>query len=544
MSEIKKSKSGRIKKIHLKIEEGVCEHNYNVKINKHLNYCKECGRITYIKKMKNTIISKYLIKPKNYNKGIDFSPLTLFKYIIKQDYSNVISLNYSNLYLDFRILQIDLIYSLHKKFHSDLRTLYMSIYNLDRIFSSYKFKNIKDKRKINLLTICCYIITYKYFEIDNYKYHLDLNYIKKKFNISKDDIFYYELKCLKRLKYNLSPIDIFTVIELLMYTGFIFNNEDLGEISLHTIYKNITSLLDDVILEGKILKKFSCSQIAFSIIYIIRKKNGLNEKIFQEEISENFFNIKYESYEKCIKVIEENFYNNKQNNNNTIPIEDDTFTPKEKKTNFANFTSSLSPDPKLNHEFIRVKNLSYSLKPIKTKRIILNRSKSNIHNENENHILSNEKEKEKENEKEHYEHKIFNIKILKNNENIRYLLENQKNNILDKKKTTSRNHKRITFQKIENNNQKLQISNSKSLHSKMLSEDDLNKLDILREKEREKYLFTISPNDETKIKRKTHFHYIDDVNYFNKSGKKNIENLKMTLTKNKKIEKIIFPHLN
>ena len=115
MSEIKKSKSGRIKKIFMKSEEGVCEHNYNVKINKNLNYCKECGRITYITKRKNTICSKYLIKPKHYNKGIDLSPLTIFQYIIKQDYSNVIPLNYSNLYLDFRIKQINLIYSLHKE---------------------------------------------------------------------------------------------------------------------------------------------------------------------------------------------------------------------------------------------------------------------------------------------------------------------------------------------------------------------------------------------------------------------------------------------
>ena len=545
MSEIKKSKSGKIKKIYMRSEEAICEHNFNIKINKNLKYCKECGRITYITKVKNTIFSKYLIKPKHYNnKAIDFSPITLFNNIIKQDYSNVISLNYSNLYLDFRIKQIDLIYTLHKKFHSDLVTLYMSIYNLDRIFSSYKFKNIKDKKKINLLSICCYIITYKYFEIDNYKYHLDFNYIKNKFNITKDEIFHFELKCLKRLKYNLSPIDIFTVIKVLMYTGFIFNNEDLGEISIHKIYKNVISLLDDVILEGKILKKFSCTQIAFSIIFLIRKKNGLNDKIFKEEISENLFNIEYESYEKCIKFIEEYFDKDKKNNNKSIQIEDNDYTPKIQKTNIYNFTSSLSPDPKLKYDYIKIKNLSQSLKPIKHKGILFNKSKSNFNIENLNQNLSNEKEKGKEKEIDNYEHKIFNIKSLKNNENIRYLLENQKNNILEKK-TPSRNFKKVTFQRTENKNQKLQISNSKSLHSKILSEDDLLKFDILRDMERSKYLFTISPNDEKNSNKKSNIHFnVNDVNYFNKSGKKNLENLKSALTKHKKIEKIIFPHLN
>ena len=128
--------------------------------------------------------------------------------------------------------------------------------------------------------------------------------------------------------------------------------------------------------------------------------------------------------------------------------------------------------------------------------------------------------------------------------NIRYLLENQKNNILEKK-TPSRNFKKVTFQRTENKNQKLQISNSKSLHSKILSEDDLLKFDILRDMERSKYLFTISPNDEKNSNKKSNIHFnVNDVNYFNKSGKKNLENLKSALTKHKKIEKIIFPHLN
>ena len=91
----------------------------------------------------------------------------------------------------------------------------------------------------------------------------------------------------------------------------------------------------------------------------------------------------------------------------------------------------------------------------------------------------------------------------------------------------------------------LEIIKKLLLHSKILSEDDLFKFDNLRDNERGKYLITISPNEEKSYNRKSHFHAnVNDVNYFNKSGKKNFENLKSVLTKNKKIEKIIFPHIN
>ena len=68
----------------------------------------------------------------------------------------------------------------------------MSNQNLDRIFSSYKFKNLKEQKKITLITIYTYFLTYKFLEIGNYKYHLEYNFLKKKFNVSKEDIFLFE----------------------------------------------------------------------------------------------------------------------------------------------------------------------------------------------------------------------------------------------------------------------------------------------------------------------------------------------------------------
>ena len=61
-----KSKSGKIKRIFMRKEDDLCEHDINIKINKNLSFCQNCGRITLIQKVKTHIIVKFLIKPKNY----------------------------------------------------------------------------------------------------------------------------------------------------------------------------------------------------------------------------------------------------------------------------------------------------------------------------------------------------------------------------------------------------------------------------------------------------------------------------------------------
>ena len=566
-----KSKSGKIKRIFMRKEDDLCEHDINIKINKNICFCQNCGRITSIQKVKAHIIVKFLIKPKNYYKPIDFSPFILLKNISKNN-SNI-SYNFSNFYLDFRNQQINVIYSLHKKFQSDSKTLFLSIQNLDRIFSSYKFKNLKEQKKITLITICTYIITYKFLEIDNYKYHLDYNYFKKKFNVSKEDIFLYELKCLKRLNYNIHFTDIYSILKIIMYIGFIFNNEDLGDISIIKIYKKIMNLLDQIIMEEKIIKKFSNKQIAFSIIYLIRKKFGLNEKIFKEEISENIYKYDFDSYEKCFKFIEEIL-----DKKNTVNNEKDEIKNNEKENNIK--VTSLSPETKSSSNDLKIKLLSQSLKPVKLKAIFSNnnyieksRNNSNLDKENKlyspilfSHDNNNTNIK-------------INLKTLKNKENIRYLLESQRNqnnnnsnnknnnnnneynndnnndndnNNLPFRKTSTRNiSKKITFDSNSNNlfnseifNRKIIKVKTENFHNRILSDDNIIKFQKLREFEKTKVSLDSSINNENSV-NKYKFN-----NLFNKSSKNvNTENnqtnnLKFTFHKNNKVDKIIFPHLN
>ena len=47
-----KSKSGKIKRIFMRKEDDLCEHDINIKINKTLSFCQNCARITLIQKVK------------------------------------------------------------------------------------------------------------------------------------------------------------------------------------------------------------------------------------------------------------------------------------------------------------------------------------------------------------------------------------------------------------------------------------------------------------------------------------------------------------
>ena len=59
-----KTKSGKIKRIFMRKEDDLCEHDINIKINKTLSFCQNCARITLIQKVKTQILTKFFVKIK------------------------------------------------------------------------------------------------------------------------------------------------------------------------------------------------------------------------------------------------------------------------------------------------------------------------------------------------------------------------------------------------------------------------------------------------------------------------------------------------
>ena len=290
------------------------------------------------------------------------------------------------------------------------------------------------------------------------------------------------------------------------------------------------------------MKKFSNKQIAFSIIYIIRKKFGLNEKIFREEFADIIFEYEYEIYEKCVIFIEEYLEKNnklKKNNLNNL-IEEKT---KEDKDNIneieeIKIMNSLSPEIKINNKIKY--NLLQRLKPLKLKTILNNVNSNKLINDlNLNDIdekkfnspILNPQDREK-NE---------NLKInlnLKNYGNIRNLLENQRNNTQLIKKSSRNLQKNLNYtnsQFYDNNKNNLfnQIDKpQEKIHTRILSEENLTTLKKINDLERIKVNNNFMNNGLSLNKQNNN----NNTNYFNKTTKnftnKNQNNINLKLSFN------------
>ena len=180
-----------------------CNHLKKFRINKYLKFCKNCGIFTFNQLTHNN------------KKSFDFNPLE----ILHNKEEN--SIKFPKIYEKIRNNQISILFALFRKLHSSNETLYLSIYIMDKVFSTYHSKSIETTKKRNLITISSFILAFKYREIDNYKSRIDYSYFTQKFNVHYKEIVKYELKCLKRIDYNFN-IFLDTDIYMLFYFVVLF----------------------------------------------------------------------------------------------------------------------------------------------------------------------------------------------------------------------------------------------------------------------------------------------------------------------------------
>ena len=316
-----------------------CNHLKKFRINRYLKYCKNCGIFTFNQLThNNNKIKKNLIKPNSYKKSFDFNPLE----ILHNKEEN--SVKFPKIYEKIRNNQISILFALFRKLHSSNETLYLSIYIMDKVFSTYHSKNIETTKKRNLITISSFILAFKYREIDNYKSRIDYSYFTQKFNVHYKEIVKYELKCLKRIDYNFNVIDIYTYLHVILFCGFIFENE-ISSISIGQIYNDVN---------------FNNKQIAFSLISLIRDKYNLNENTFRKDILIKIYDYHYHHFSNSIQYLKKNNKFNKilqtKNDENDL-IEDNqrtkTILKIESSRNRKNiFLSPIHKDEVLSHDVI------------------------------------------------------------------------------------------------------------------------------------------------------------------------------------------------
>jgi len=299
-------KKSQIKKIiePIETEKGIkCEHNGIIKLNNYIYFCTICSNLSYIKISNKKINHKNLIKPIRYNIPLDFDPFLLIKRNNNLVYiENTNTFSFPKIYINFRKKLINIIKNLYIKFNPSKEVLFLSIFYLDSVLSTYNYNKEINQKKLLSLTVSCFNLAFKFVEICEYNTNVDYSFFSLKFNMNSDDFIFFEIECLKRLKYNLNCVYFYTYIQLFKYVGFVFQSEveEKFDLDINEVYKYLENILYEIINDYSLFEKFTNKQIAYAIIYITRKKFLLDEELFNEQIIKNIYHYDFSLYKNCV----------------------------------------------------------------------------------------------------------------------------------------------------------------------------------------------------------------------------------------------------
>ena len=322
------------------------EDNILLKQENEYIFCSKCGSI--IIKGSNGKIN-YTIKP-NSNQEIDSpNPIDIIKSMkikTKQNYPYLDNLSKTyesnKFYLINRKMILFHLLKIMKIFKFNKIVFYQSIFFMDYVFSHQLKKELSENEIIYYL-IGYFLFSAKFNEIGigapSLEYFVK---IKKNNLLSKKEIAFYEIMCLKSINYNIYNYSSYDWINQLILAGIVFDceigpknliildNEHKHSI-INLINKFALKLLWSLTQKNRFLK-FSPMQIAFSIIQIARENildpNLINQNLFNKLIS--LYGINFHDYKDCYEQIklqirnqniqEEKNEEEEKNNNDNMKI--------------------------------------------------------------------------------------------------------------------------------------------------------------------------------------------------------------------------------
>ena len=309
-------------------ENKCCKHEELENINNKLYICQNCSILGIIKEITPIEIKMQLLsKPNNYNIKNEINIFDLTKnsinyyisneqYNVKQKKNDIFIKNFE-LYIKFRKRLIKHLYNLCAGINSTYECYYLSILLMDK--SIYKLNYIINNYQLDLISTICFIISKKFIEKDilkteKYNDYLTICHSPQKF-INSKDLINSEVECLKILEYNLNIPSPLTILKYIYICGFFVENE-LHENEIKNIYEKCFDVLSFCVEENEIYLNFNSVQIAFGIIYLIRKKNNLKNNIFKYIL--DLFNIQFNYIKECVKLIVKLYYKDDKNQINNI----------------------------------------------------------------------------------------------------------------------------------------------------------------------------------------------------------------------------------
>ena len=319
--------------------------NNILKKEKDYSFCKRCGSVI-LKSCDGTI--NYTVKPKQKLMNNPTSPIDIIKSMklkTQINYPNLNSLENSSESMNFYLINRKMILIYLQKFmkmfdYNDI-VFYQCLFYMDYVFSHQINQEISEKEIIYYL-IGYFLCATKMKETDSFEPPLEY-FVKVKQDtiLSKNQIVYYEVLCLKSINYNIFSYSAYDWIIQLIATGVVFDCEiDIKNSIIfvnghrHSIVNSINKCALKMLLNltlKDIFIKFSPMQIAFSVVQIAREKfldpNLINNNLYKKLI--NLYGINFDEYKKSYEEIKSQINENiiekekdeqeeKNNNNNNI----------------------------------------------------------------------------------------------------------------------------------------------------------------------------------------------------------------------------------
>ena len=558
-------------------------NNFNQSINKVNNNKIKKNFLQYNLNSKNFNLFKKVFKNIHYKNEIDYN--TIFKNIKKQEeihykklsiISNQIIKDNINIYLNIRNNIMAICYNFNKILELHENSLYSSIVFIDNIIKTYDKK--LNEKKIYLICLICCFYSLKFVEDDAPEMDIiELNEFSENY-YDKNEYLYYEVLCLKILKYNLNIPTLFDYVNIINLIGVYFydeNNVFIDKNNFNLIVKNLMKK----IFFSDLSFLYEHYLIAFCIFELARNKYNLNNPEKLKKFK-NKFNIHDENkYNKCkndiinyINKFDKKFKTSSEEKNLVLKFKDleNNINNNKFKTienekiidiNSNNNTNNNSNNSNNNIKIINELNLSLKSPKNEKENTINNKYKINNNNKNKFNILNNLTLKYlNSNSYKNLNNEIKNKKSKstknseKNNLQLKLDLINLKSqiskNFLKKINTKNKNKKNrnFNFSKLENNYLNLPslIINSNSSYK------NLNKNSILNNTKTLNIYSSRNKNSSTKSVVDI-FQFLNNnnnINYLNKSNNKSLINnshnkllkKKLTLSSSNSINNLVKNH--
>ena len=220
-----------------------------------------------------------------------------------------------DLYFNYRKMIIVNLQKMVKMFDFSDLIFYQSLFYLDH-FLSHKMTDEITEKEILYYLVGYFLCSAKARETDIYEPSFDsFCSIDKKRYLNVEKIAYYEILCLKNIKYNIFSYSAYDWLSELISIGYVFDcevNKNNTMIIInghrHSLVNVINKYVMKILLKittQKIFMKFSPMYIAFSLILLAREKY-LDEKLIRPELFNellNLYGVNFKDFKKCYKEI-------------------------------------------------------------------------------------------------------------------------------------------------------------------------------------------------------------------------------------------------